>query len=138
MSGGCPFTTTDCHSPSAYFNLIQVNITKSSLVFLLIDITLVLAFLGKSTKFGAKRPLALSLGFPRLLEVAAATAEPADPRSGAGPGRADSLHRSDLAQPAGQDWRLSQPPPGHGHCLHTGIVTHWTDEHVYLAPVSFQ
>lgn len=60
-----------------------------------------LAFPGKSPEFRAKRPLALSLGFPRLLEAAAATAEPADPRSGAGPGRGDPLLGADLAQPVG-------------------------------------
>lgn len=85
-----------------------------------------LNFLWKSTKLGAKCPLVLSLGFPRLLEAAEVTVQPTDPRSGAGPGRGDPLLGADLAQPAGQDWGVSQPPPGHGHCFHTGIVEHCT------------
>lgn len=82
-----------------------------------------LAFLQNFSNFAAKSPLALSSGLPRLLEAAAAAAEPADHRSGAGPARVDPLLEADLAKPAGQDWRVSQPPPDHSHCLHTGIVS---------------
>ena len=96
----------------------------SSLDYLLIDITLVLDFF--PPKFRVKYPLALSLGFPCLLEAAATTIEPADPKSGAGPGRGDPLRGANLAQLACQDWRVSEPHPGYGQCLHTGITAHCT------------
>lgn len=92
------------------------------LTSLLIDVILVLAFLQNSSNFAAKSPLTLSSGLPRLFKTATAAAEPADHRSRAGPGRVDTLLEADLAKPAGQDWRVSQPPPDHSHCLHTGIV----------------
>ncbi|KAE8293201.1 Centrosomal protein of 104 kDa [Larimichthys crocea] len=42
------------------------------------------------------------------------------PSPGTGEGRGVLLFGADLAQPAGQDWRVSQPAPGNSHCFYTG------------------
>lgn len=64
----------------------------------------------------------LSSGFLRLLEAAEVAADPVHPESRPESRRGHPLFGADLAQPAGQDRRVGEPDPGHGHGLHPGTI----------------